>query len=167
MSFISPLSTAQWRPMDSRFAQLENRLTHHRRWLEKETENQVQDFAEIEHHRKAYIRLLHRHRDAPINGELEEERMAKRMRRVDIVRRWISKSSQHVISRESTRVEHLGSCNWFLELQKYRTWKHRPVERQHANSAEALQNDWHDRILFVQGEHYFVYLQAPISLTQA
>jgi hypothetical protein len=47
---------AQWRPLDSRLAQLEGRLTHHRRWLEKETEGQVQDFEIVEQHRQKYLR---------------------------------------------------------------------------------------------------------------
>lgn len=152
-------SALQWRPIDSRFAQLESRLTHHRRWLAKETESQVQDFAEIEQHRKRYIRSLHRQAE-PIgsNGELERDRIAKRLRRVEVVRGWVLKASQTTEIIESTSIEHLGSCNWFMDLSNYRTWKGRKYDCTSANNAKTLQDDWHDRILFVQGT-YFVHLE--------
>jgi hypothetical protein len=71
--------------MDFRFAQLEGRLTHHRRWLEKETESHIQDFAEIEHQRKKYLRFLQRqHVDTESSKETEEEKISKRLRRVEM-----------------------------------------------------------------------------------
>lgn len=157
MLFLSPFQSPYWRPINSRFAQLEHRLARHRRWLEKETENQVQDFNEIELHRNRYVRQLYRQSESSGSGELEEDRMAKRVRRVEIVRDWISKTPQPVHSGENTIIEHLGSCNWFLEHAKYRAWKNRPFESRHANDPNALRNDWHDRVLFVQGRQ-FTYL---------
>jgi hypothetical protein len=138
--------------MDFRFAQLEGRLTHHRRWLEKETESHIQDFAEIEHQRKKYLRFLQRqHVDTESSKETEEEKISKRLRRVEIVQRWLSNASQPEHIGKSTRMEDLGSCNWFFDLPKYRKWKSRSFEQSRANDMGALQGDWHDRILFVQG----------------
>ncbi|KAF2833974.1 hypothetical protein CC86DRAFT_312197 [Ophiobolus disseminans] len=155
LTFVSPLAS-QWRPMDSRFARLEARLTHHRRWLEKETESEVQDFSNIEHHRKRYVRFLRRQADANGNSaELEEERLAKRMRRIEIVRGWLSNS---LVSKQTYRdinSDDIGSCNWFLDMTKYRKWKSRAFERSRANDLQALQSDWHDRILFVQADSGF------------
>ncbi|KAH8730174.1 hypothetical protein GQ44DRAFT_700960 [Phaeosphaeriaceae sp. PMI808] len=148
----------QWRPLDSRFAQLEGRLAQHRKWLEKETEVQIQDFAEVERYRKRYVRFLHRRHDLSIssNGGLEEQRLAKRIRRVNIVRDWLSNGSQSLQTESSvSRTEHLGSSNWFLDLVKYRSWKHKKFDRDQANDANALQDDWHDRVIFVQAEMGF------------
>jgi hypothetical protein len=147
---------AQWRPIDSRFAQLEGRLAHHRKWLEKETEGPNQDYAEVDGNRKRYVRFLQRQADSNVNGngELEEQRLAKRMRRVAIVQRWLSNSSQiQRIRIEEQRTGHLGSCNWFLDLPKYRNWKKKRFDQNHANSTSALQGDWHDRVLFIQGKN--------------
>jgi hypothetical protein len=142
----------QWRPIDTRFAQLEGRLTHHRRWLEKEIESQNQDFVDVEQHRKRYVRFLYRQAEGNSNGELEEQRIAKRMRRVEIVGRWLSNSPQAQWSSVGKhRTEHIGSCNWFLDITKYRNWKKKSFNRDQANDAVALQSDWHDRVLFVQG----------------
>jgi hypothetical protein len=146
---------AQWRPIDSRFAQLEGRLAQHRKWLEKETAAHNQDYTEVEGNRKKYIRFLERQADANIdgNGELEEQRLAKRMRRVEIVQRWLSNSSQpRHVGTEEHRPEHLGSCNWFIDLPKYRGWKKKRFDQNHANNLSALQGDWHDRVLFIEGK---------------
>jgi hypothetical protein len=148
---------AQWRPLDSRFARLESRLTHHRRWLEKETESQVQEFAVVEQHRQNYLRFLHRQADVNVdaNGDLEEHRMAKRMKRVEIVCKWhLNDSPSQHVSTGANQLEYLGSCNWFLDTKKYFKWKKQAFERSRANDINALQDDWHDRVLFVQGTRY-------------
>lgn len=152
----------QWRPLDSRFAQLERRLTQHRRWLEKETESQIQDFAEIEHERKNYVRSLHRQAEASVDTGDLEERLAKRIKRVTIIQKWLSSSSRPPAS-EKTCMEHLGSCNWFFGLAKYRKWKGQQFDRHRANDTSILQGDWHDRVLFVQGE--ILFTAAMTSLT--
>jgi hypothetical protein len=155
MAFTSP----QWRPLDSRFAQLEGRLTHHRRWLEKETESQIQDYSLVDQCRQKYLRYLLRQADANVtssSGELEEERIAKRLRRVEIVRGWISNNKQRqYLDVTAGRTEHLGSCNWFLDLAKYRAWKGRNFNQTHANDTNLLKSDWHDRVLFVQARAGF------------
>jgi hypothetical protein len=155
MAFTSP----QWRPLDSRFAQLEGRLTHHRRWLEKETESYIQDFSFVDQYRQKYLRYLHRQADVNVNdsnGELEDERMVKRMRRVEIIRRWVSNSTQlQDVDITAGRTEHLGSCNWFLDSPKYRAWKGRSFNQIHANDKNLLNGDWHDRVLFVQARAGF------------
>jgi hypothetical protein len=146
-------SSAQWRPLDSRFARLEGRLIHHRRWLEKETESQVQDFAVVEQRRRKYLRSIH-HQDIIRNsiGELQEHRVAKRIKRVETVCNWISNGSQiqHAAANASV-TEHLGSCNWFFELKKYRDWKEVGFDASRANDRSTLQDNWHEQVLFVQG----------------
>jgi hypothetical protein len=155
MAFTSP----QWRPLDSRFAQLEGRLTHHRRWLEKETQSQIQDYALVDQYRQKYLRFLHRQADVDINvnnGELAEERIAKRMRRVEMVCAWLSNNAQvQLVATTAGRTEYLGSCNWFLDLAKYRDWRRRGFNQSHANDKNALQSDWHDRVLFIQAKAGF------------
>jgi hypothetical protein len=145
--------------LDSRFAQLEGRLTHHRRWLEKETENQIQDYSLVDQYRQKYLRYLHRQADANVinsNRELEEERIAKRLRRVKIIRDWISNSTQlQLVDGTAGRTEHLGSCNWVLDLLKYRAWKGRNFNQTHANDTNLLKSNWHDRVLFVQASAGF------------
>jgi hypothetical protein len=120
----------------------------------------VQDFAIVEQHRQKYLRFLHRQADANIdaNGDLEEHRMAKRMKRVEIVCKWLSDGSrsQHA-GTDANQFEYLGSCNWFLDMKKYQTWKKSPFETSHANDARSLQDDWHDRVLFVQGTTQHCY----------
>lgn len=153
LTFDTP-SAAQWRPLDSRFAQLEGRLTQHRRWLEKETESQIQDFMEVEQHRRRYLRFLHRRNEVNLNsnGELEEQRLTKRLRRVEIVRNWLSNNSQtQQTGNNATHTEHLGSCNWFFDLPKYCDLKNRRYDRSQANDTQLLQSDWHERVVFVQG----------------
>ncbi|KAH5165808.1 hypothetical protein HBI73_034470 [Parastagonospora nodorum] len=149
-------TSTQWRPLDSRFAQLEVKLTHHRRWLERETESHIQDFAVVEHRRQKYLRSIHRQDgDVHATGELLERRMAKRLRRVELVCDWISNGVQNQRTDPSARrTEHRGSCNWFLDLEKYRKWKNRYIESL-ANNTNALQDNWHDRVLFVQAEAGF------------
>jgi hypothetical protein len=120
--------------------------------LEKEIESQNQDFVDVEQHRKRYVRFLYRQAEGNSNGEFEEQRIAKRMRRVEIVGRWLSNSPQvQCVSAGKHRTENIGSCNWFLEITKYRSWKKKSFNRDQANDAVALQSDWHDRVLFVQG----------------
>jgi hypothetical protein len=146
--------------LDSRFAQLEGRLTHHRKWLEKETENQIQDYSLVDQYRQKYLRFLHRQADVDINiennRELSEERMEKRMRRVGTVCAWLSNNApfQHVQTTAS-RTEHLGTCNWFLDLAKYRDWKRQRFNQSHANDMNALKDNWHDRVLFIQAKTGF------------
>jgi hypothetical protein len=153
-------TSPQWRPLDSRFAQLEGRLTHHRKWLEKETENQIQDFLLVDQYRQRYLRFLHRQANVNINiennRELSEERMEKRMRRVETVCAWLSNNAplQHVQTTAS-RTERLGTCNWFLDLAKYRDWKRQGFNQSRANDMNASKDDWHDRVLFVQAKAGF------------
>jgi hypothetical protein len=93
------------------------------------------------------------------NGEIEVQKLAKRRKRVEIVQRWLSNSSQdHQIGINEHQTEHLGSSNWFLELAKYRNWKNRKFDQHHANDSKALRAGWHDRVLFVQGKEYLVVL---------
>ncbi|KAF2035518.1 hypothetical protein EK21DRAFT_53964, partial [Setomelanomma holmii] len=144
-----------WRPIDSRFAQLETRLSKHRKWLVKETETEVQDFAEVEHQRRKYIRFLHRrladHHET--SNSLEEYRLAKRLRRVQVVEGWLSNDPhKEQPCRSVDDFDQLGSCNWFLASEKYRLWKEAGFEPNHANDKGVLQNDWHNRVVFFQAK---------------
>ncbi|KAH7389505.1 hypothetical protein DE146DRAFT_165928 [Phaeosphaeria sp. MPI-PUGE-AT-0046c] len=156
-SYGLPSRHVAWRPLDSRFAQLEGRLGRHRKWLEKETESHLQDFAEVQQHRNQYVQYLHRRTAAssPVDGELEETRLAKRLRRIESVRSWLSGSSQHEHADAAYRANRANSCNWFLELAQYRRWKNTEFIEERANDASVLQDDWHDRVLFVQAEAGF------------
>ncbi|KAL5120085.1 hypothetical protein ACEQ8H_001910 [Pleosporales sp. CAS-2024a] len=153
-----PTVSAQWRPLDSRFAQIEARLTHHRRWLAKETESQVQDFAVIEQHRQRYLQTLHRQSesDDDASEEIQAYRLAKRVPQVDTLCDWLSNSPHsHGGAANKSATDHLGSLNWFLSLKQYHTWKQKGFDQSLANDASALKNDWHDRVLFVQAEAGF------------
>lgn len=142
-----------WRSLDTRFAQLEGRLSRHRKWLEKETESHLQDFAEVQHQRDQYVQYLHRRTDAnsPVDGELEGYRLAKRMRRIEHVRFWLCGNLQRENIDVAHRANRANSCNWFLDLAQYRKWKNAGFDQQRANDPNVLKDDWHDRILFAQG----------------
>lgn len=148
----TPTHPSQWRPLDSRFAQLEARLTQHRRWLEKETQSQVQDFAEIERHRKKYIRCLKGLTRTGVNGdgELETQRVARRLKRIEKARHWIS-DGPHLDQETTSCPQDAGSSDWFFSSIKYRRWKEMTFDQARANDTGALNSDWHDRVLFVQG----------------
>ncbi|KAH7085131.1 hypothetical protein BKA63DRAFT_499053 [Paraphoma chrysanthemicola] len=157
---VASAAPVHWRPLDSRFARLEGRLIQHRRWLEKETESHVQDFAEVEHHRRKYLRYLHRQADvhatdAP-DAVLEEHRLLKRLRRVGIIQAWLlDVSHSEQVCSNVCQIDQLGSCNWFLQAPKYQRWKKETFDPRRANDKDALKSDWHDRVLFVQAEAGF------------
>jgi hypothetical protein len=144
---------ALWRPLDSRFCRLEARLGHHRRWLEKETENQIQQFADIAQHRKMYIDYLHRQSEANSNNhaEDEEQRVARRLRRVEKVQNWLSSSSAIGANDRNSQQQHPNSCDWFLQTPAYCRWRDQPFDRSTANDKDILEGDWQHRVLFAQG----------------
>lgn len=108
----------------------------------------------MQHHRDHYVQYLHRRTDAnsPVDGELEEHRLAKRLRRIESVRSWLASTSQRGQIDATHRTGHANSCNWFLDLAQYRKWKNTDFNERQANDTSALRDDWHDRVLFVQGE---------------
>jgi hypothetical protein len=128
-------------------------LTQHRRWLEKETESQIQDFAEIERHRARYIRCLKRSAGTGVNGdrELEVQRMVRRLKRVEKVRGWIS-DGPHLHLGNASHPQDVNSSDWFFLSTKYRKWRDMIFDQTRANDTETLHSDWHDRVLFVQGK---------------
>jgi len=70
-----------WRPLDSRFTQLEARLLRHKIWLEGELGKSALDYATIAQHRRDYIEFLDKQaEDGEDNkdSDLIEQRMAKR-----------------------------------------------------------------------------------------
>ncbi|KAH7359977.1 hypothetical protein BKA66DRAFT_426346 [Pyrenochaeta sp. MPI-SDFR-AT-0127] len=148
---------ALWRPLDSRFSRLEARITQHRRWLEKETEGQVQNFAEVAQHRKNYLSFLQRQSEIDNNRHVnrEEQRMAKRMRRVAKAKTWLSSCSSPVVSNTNTRQQVPKACDWFLEVPMYRKWKEDVFDRCTANDTSTLERTWQHRVLFVQARTGF------------
>lgn len=146
--------SAQWRPLDSRFSRLEARLTHHRRWLEKETENQIQNYDEIAQHRNRYFTFLNRQHDVNANngGGLGDQRLAKRLRRVEKIKLWLSSGPSSVeVPNSNSRQQSLSSCAWFFETPAYLKWKNGSFEKSKANDKNDLEDTWQHRVLFVQG----------------
>ncbi|EOA92353.1 uncharacterized protein SETTUDRAFT_170945 [Exserohilum turcica Et28A] len=143
-----------WRPLDSRLTRLEVRLGKHRRWLERETQNHVQQYADVSHYRKQYLDFLRnqeriRASDIPEN---EGQRTAKRWRRVEKARSWLCSSS--ALSQVDRRPEPYNpdSCAWFLQTSVYCKWRNRPFEKTVANDADFLVNSWQHRVLFIQAQ---------------
>lgn len=145
---------ASWRPIDSRFVHLEARITQHRRWLEIETRNDVQAFADVEKQRAQYVTFLQQQDEVkPLGSNNEEQyRIAKRQRRLEKIAIWVSKTSYSEIGRNHVEGQRHRVINeQFLRTEKYRNWKHDSFEKVIANDSENLRHSWPDRILFVQG----------------
>ena len=146
--------TFSWRPLDSRLSRFEIRLSKHRRWLEKETENHVQHYADISHYRSNYLEFLHNQEQASGSSSVEQEgqRNARRWRRVEKVRKWLHSSPE---SRQIDRRHELydeESCAWFLQTPVYCKWRDQVFEKRMANDANFLMGNWQHRVLFVQGQ---------------
>ncbi|CAO2658715.1 Nn.00g064380.m01.CDS01 [Neocucurbitaria sp. VM-36] len=155
---LDSTQSALWRPLDSRFSRLEARLVHHRRWLEKETENQIQNYNEIAQHRSRYLSFLNHQQGLNGNngGELEGQRLTRRLRRVEKVKLWLSNCPSLFEAPDSgPRQRSLNSCAWFLEMPAYRKWKNDSFEKGKANDITELENTWQHRVLFVQADPGF------------
>ncbi|KAF2273239.1 uncharacterized protein EI97DRAFT_436295 [Westerdykella ornata] len=136
---------ADWRPLDSRFVTLLRRLEKHREWIV----TGLSDQGSLLQCRKEYFDLLQ-----PQEGAIREaqaEDMARRVRRIDKVKSWLSSDSiyQDIYRHRFTQVLD-GSCNWFLETPEYSAWKTAPFGERNANDLDSLRVDWHGRVLFVQ-----------------
>lgn len=146
--------TMSWRPLDSRLSRFEIRLSKHRRWLEKETENHVQHYADISHHRNNYLEFLHTQEQASGSSNVEQEGHinARRWRRVEKVRKWLhgSPESKQIDCRHASYDEE--SCAWFLQTPAYCNWRDQGFEKRMANDANFLMGNWQHRVLFVQGQ---------------
>ena len=147
-------SETLWRPFDSRFAHLETRLGQHRRWLETETANQTQYYADISQHRRSYIEFLQRQNEVTVNGRVEqkEQRLAKRLRRVEKVQHWLSSSTLIATRSPGIQQPYQESCAWFLRVAAYAQWRSLRFDSSMANDQEALVGNWQHRVLFVQGK---------------
>lgn len=71
-------TTIIWRPLDSRFAQLEQRLWRHKKWFESETASQNHDHDQVSQNRREYVGFLAAQAEKIELGEGEEHRMARR-----------------------------------------------------------------------------------------
>lgn len=67
-----------WRPLDSRFAQLQQRLLQHRLWIEKEFVKKEEDYATIVKCRREYTEFLAEQAEESEGEEQRQHRMAKR-----------------------------------------------------------------------------------------
>ncbi|KAF1976012.1 hypothetical protein BU23DRAFT_578826 [Bimuria novae-zelandiae CBS 107.79] len=145
-----------WRPLDSRFAQLEVRLLQHRQWIETEFGQNEEDYATVLKHRSKYTDFLNRQVEAGESDESKQQRMAKRMRRVDRVKTWLGNSCSYrdaYVHRLNQR--HPNTCAWFLSEEKYCRWRNVPFDTETANDTEHLETGWQHRVLFVQAESGF------------
>ncbi|ORY12258.1 hypothetical protein BCR34DRAFT_306723 [Clohesyomyces aquaticus] len=148
------LTTVLWRPLDSRFSQLQQRLAKHKQWFE--TEMGVHTFELLAQHRQELVNVqnvLKTHSE--VNGELEAGRMMRRSKRVDRVKTWLSSGEYRLIYEQSVRQRHSDSCSWFLDAPKYCRWKNAPFDERDANDLDVLKGNWHDRVLFVQAKPGF------------
>ncbi|RMZ66153.1 hypothetical protein GMOD_00005227 [Pyrenophora seminiperda CCB06] len=140
-----------WRPLDSRLVHLETRISQHKKWLQKETESQVQQYADVSLYRKDYLGFLQRYSEVKANGHVdhEDQRIAKRLRRVAKVQAWLSSSGMGN-ARDGNQQLHTNSSDWFLHTDAYSRWRDKPFESTEANNSDALLGNWQHRVLFVQ-----------------
>ena len=149
-----------WRPLDSRLVRLETGISQHRRWLQKETETPVQQYTDISLHRKDYLDFLHRQSDSKANGhaDQEDQRVAKRLRRVAKVQSWLSSSGiSNTCDKGQQQYHHTDSTAWFLHTGAYLKWRNMPFDIIEANDSDALVRNWQHRVLFVQGKSAVVH----------
>lgn len=143
-----------WRPLDSRFSRLETRLLQHRKWLEKETRNHVQPYAEIEQHRVQYVEFVRHqsdlgHSDRTLN---DNGRIERRLKRVEKLCALFSGQFSLDGTNQSVTSAFPQSCDWFLKDSMYRHWKDGAFQSDQMNNRSALASTWQHRILFVQGK---------------
>ncbi|PZD26611.1 FCP1, TFIIF-interacting CTD phosphatase, NLI-interacting factor, partial [Pyrenophora tritici-repentis] len=152
--FLAP--PTPWRPLDSRLVRLEARISQHKRWLQKETETHVQQYADVSLQRKEYLDFLQRQSEAKVNGLLDQEdqRVAKRLRRVTKVQSWLS-SSGTVNVCDNIQQRHTNSTAWFLHKNAYIGWRDKPFDHSEANDTDSLVGNWQYRVLFVQAKAGF------------
>lgn len=144
--------SATWRPLDSRFTYLQQRLARHKNWVERVLGRSNDDITQ----HQDYKNFLKSTFTACGGIEFEGERMARRLRRIDKVKAWLSNCcSYRDIYEHKISQRHPSSCAWFLESQKYCHWKNKPFDERNANSIDSLTESWHERILFVQGKPGF------------
>ncbi|KAF2266654.1 hypothetical protein CC78DRAFT_531460 [Lojkania enalia] len=148
---IGSTTAILWRPLDSRFAQLQQRLAKHKEWFE--TEMRLQNFDLLTQHRKEVLDFLRTQQEP--NGELEADRMSRRMRRVDKVKVWLSSSDYRDVYEQSRLQRHPNSCTWFLDIPEYCNFKNTPFDSRFADDIDTLTTSRHDRILFVQAKPGF------------
>ncbi|KAJ5031741.1 hypothetical protein PSV08DRAFT_399634 [Bipolaris maydis] len=150
----SQAHTMSWRPLDSRISRMEVRLAKHRRWLEKETQNDIQNYSDISHHRKHYLDFLQNQDQIRGSDNLDHDgqRAVKRWRRVEKVRNWLCHSSATSQVDRQPRQYSPDSCAWFLQSSVYCKWRDQPFEKAVANDTDYLLNNWQHRVLFVQAQ---------------
>ncbi|KAF2737363.1 hypothetical protein EJ04DRAFT_510470 [Polyplosphaeria fusca] len=145
------LASVLWRPLDSRFSHLQQRLVKHKEWFEAEMGVQNPEF--VAQHRRELLDFVRGQGET--NGEVEVERMSRRMKRVDKVRSWLAVCEYQDVYEQLVRQRHPGSCAWFLQRADYCNWKNAPFDEASANDTNALVSSCHERILFVQAKPGF------------
>lgn len=88
------------------------------------------------------------------------------MRRIDKVKSWLSNSCAYRdVYEHRSRQRHENSCHWFLNTTEYCKWKNSAFDDRQANNIDSLDANWHERVLFAQGE--FVSSQGHDSITRS
>jgi hypothetical protein len=167
--------TLSWRPLDSRLAQLEARLIHHKTWLQGElaVPLRVDYDATRAMYRREYLEFLNQYVEINQNGDAEpmEQRTARRselfctdnplyseadhvtVKRIDKIKAWLSSDCAYRDVYEHHALQrHFNTCNWFLRNEKYCEWKNTFFGNHAENDFDRFEKNWHDRVLFVQGE---------------
>ncbi|KAL5411566.1 hypothetical protein PMIN04_010197 [Paraphaeosphaeria minitans] len=147
--------TYLWRPLDSRFAQLEARLVRNKEWLKRELGGTQTEYAITEKYRAECREFLDKSA-AEEGAQLGLQRMAKRTRRIDRIKTWLdSNCSYRDIYEHRLKQRHPNTCAWFLDNEKYCRWRNIPFDQESANDTDRLENHWQHRVLFVQAESGF------------
>ncbi|CAI6338080.1 unnamed protein product [Periconia digitata] len=146
-----------WRPLDSRLARLEIRIANYKRWIEAEFACQPEDDATKELHRRKYTEFLTQQAATDNHSStLEDSRMAKRMRRIDKIKAWLSNDCAYQdVYEHRMRQRHPQTCSWFLEMEEYCAWKNFSFYQGLTSNFDDLEETWHDRVLFVQAKPGF------------
>ncbi|KAF2018188.1 hypothetical protein BU24DRAFT_166726 [Aaosphaeria arxii CBS 175.79] len=146
-------ASAAWKPLDTRFTHLQQRLVRHRRWVEATL---AQDEEASARNRQKYIDVLFPNVRTNSDATAEADRMARRIRRLDKVKGWLSSCCAYRDTYEqSLNSSHSGSGSWFLNIPEYCRWKNTPFNETNANSTDHLSETWLGRLLFVQAKAGF------------
>jgi hypothetical protein len=162
---VGSLSAAQWEPLDSRFAQLKERIADHRKWLDSMVglHNQEGLDEQQRRHLRPFNTSLHTTHVGAENGGmarysqyslalLPPDANHYQVRRIQRIKSWLSNCNGYQdIYEHRVHQRHPNTCGWFLTNPVYCRWKNAPFDQKTANNTAALDCTWHDRILFVQG----------------
>jgi hypothetical protein len=116
--------------------------------------NQTQNYDDVSQYRKSYLDYLHRQSNGNGNSRVQqdEQRLVKRLRRVEKVQAWLSTSTSMSTTAHGCPQSYQKSCAWFLGVPAYVRWRNQRFDSSIANNQDALVGNWQHRVLFVQGK---------------